>query len=300
MPLSMEDLKSAFKNRNQATTQNTGFWDMFYPFYKMNFDEVASFRFLPDLDENNPWAFVVENKYHELTINGKKKRVACAQMHGEDCPICAASKRFYDLGDKDMGKTFWRKIDYVASGLVMSSPFEFKVEAGKNPVRLISLGPKLFETIEAALVSGDFDAPPYDLVDGADFRINKTKQGEYASYTTSAFARKATPVPENLLADIKLLNLKDYRYAKVDTATLEAMVEAVLTGKSFDEGKAAGAPAAPTAAPLKEAAPLQSAPKAEPAAAKVEAKAEEATAAGTGRAAEILARLRRNNAPAAA
>jgi ribosomal protein L12E/L44/L45/RPP1/RPP2 len=102
------------------------------------------------------------------------------------------------------------------------------------------------------------------------------------------------------LADIKLLNLKDYRYAKVDTATLEAMVEAVLTGKSFDEGKAAGAPAAPTAAPLKEAAPLQSAPKAEPAAAKVEAKAEEATAAGTGRAAEILARLRRNNAPAAA
>ena len=55
---------------------------------------------------------------------------------------------------------------------------------------------------------------------------------------------------------------------------------------------------------MKEAAPLQSAPKAEPAAAKVEAKAEvkaeEATAAGTGRAAEILARLRRNNAPAAA
>lgn len=298
MPLSIDELKAALKNRNQSNnTQNTGFWDMFYPFYKMNFDEVASFRFLPDLDENNPWAFVIENKYHELTINGKKKRVACSQMYGEDCPCCEASKRFYDLGDKDMGKMFWRKIDYLASGLVLSSPFEYKIEAGKNPVRMVSLGPKLFETIEAALLSGDFDAPPYDLVDGADFRINKTKQGEYASYTTSAFARKASAVPDNLLADIKLLDLKAYRYAKVERTQLEAMVEAVITGKSYDDGKAeAATPAAQAPGAMKEAAPLQTAPKAAPAAEAPAATEAAPAAAGSGRAAEILARLRRNNA----
>lgn len=296
MALTMDQLKDAFKKRTDSQSSSSGSWDKFFPFYKMNFGEIAAFRFLPDLDENNPWAFVVENKYHEFTINGKKKRVACLHMYGEDCPACEMSSKFYSDGDKTMGKTFWRKIDYLASGLVVSSPFEFKI-SDDNPNSLISLGPKLFEIVEAALIQGDFDQPPYDLIDGCDFRIAKTQQGEYASYTTSAFARKSSPIDQETLGKIKLLDLKSYRYAKTEKAAMEAMIESVLTGRAFDDKKAAEDGAPPV---MKEPAPLQSAPA--PVAAPVAAApaaAPEAAAPTSGRAAEILARLRRTQATAA-
>ncbi len=307
MALTMDQLKAAFKKRtDQAGSGSSNFWDMFYPFYKMNFGEVASFRFLPDLDEDNPWGFLMENRYHEFTVNGKKKRVACLEMYGEDCPVCAASRSFYDDGDKTMGKMFWRKIDYLASGLVLSSPFEYKIEPDGNPARLVSFGPKLFEVVEAAMLNGDFDHPPTDLVNGCDFRINKTQQGEYASYTTSAFARKSTPVSDDALEKIKLLDLKAYRYPKVEKEQLQAMVESVLTGKAFDEKAEAAAPAHSAPAVQKEPKPLASAPAAVKAeVAEPEVKADTAPAettaaapAASGRAAEILARLKRNSAPA--
>jgi hypothetical protein len=40
----------------------------------MNFDETAEVRFLPDLDAENPFGFVVQNIYHVLEINGKTRR----------------------------------------------------------------------------------------------------------------------------------------------------------------------------------------------------------------------------------
>lgn len=297
MALSMEQLKAAFKKRTDQT-QNNGFWEKFYPFYKMNFNEVATFRFVPDLDENNPWAFVVENKYHELTVNGKKKSVACLEMYGEDCPLCEASRSFYNEGDKTMGKIFWRKIDYIASGIVISSPFE-NPAPDANPVRLVKLGSKLFEIIEHALVSGDFDEPPYDLVNGCDFRISKTQQGEYASYTTSTFARKQTPVPEALLEKLELIDLKSYRYAKIEKEQLEAIRESVITGRSFEESSAPAGDAPPVqkeARPLSEAPAPVAAPAAPQAAAPAPAPAADASN-GSSRAQEILARLRRSQAP---
>jgi hypothetical protein len=235
-------LKAAFGKRSEGggSTENNGFWDKFYPFFKMAFDDVAVFRFLPDLDEENPLGFVVENKYHELTINGKKKRVACLTMYGKRCPCCEASQKYYnELGDEKLGKLFWRKIDFVAQGLVISSPFEYEMKPEDNPVRLISLGPKLFKKIESSVLSGDFDVSPTDLVDGYDFRITKSRQGEYAAYDNSEFARRSTPVADATLAKMKLYNLNDFRYGEIPEAQMEAMIEAVLTGRTYDDKKAA-------------------------------------------------------------
>jgi hypothetical protein len=295
-----ERLKAALGKRN-SSNENSGFWDKFYPFYKMDFDAVAIFRFLPDLDEENPLGFVVENKYHELQINGKKKRIACSQMYGEPCACCEHSQKYYnELGDEKMGKAFWRKIDYVSQGLIQSSPFEFPIKQGENPVKLISLGPKLFKKVETAILSGDFDVPPYDLSEGYDFRIMKTRQGEYADYGNSEFARKSTPISEEMLSQIQLYNLKDFRYGKIERDQMETMIEAFLTGRSYEDDKAGEKSAAGdhSTGDTKLDEKLNEKKDAKPAAEVIAAAKGDAPApaaaegGGTSRAQEILARLR--------
>ena len=237
MALDINQLRAAFSKKSEegGGGENAGIWDKFYPFYKMDFDQTSIFRFLPDADESNPLGFIVENKYHELMINGKKKRIACLKMYGEDCPCCDLSTKHYNSGDTAMGKTFWRKIDYIAQGLVVSSAFDFPVNLDENPVRMISIGPKLYKTIEAKIVKGDMDEMPYDMVSGYDFRINKTRQGEYADYSTSDFARKSTPIQDQFLQNLSLYELNKFRYAKIEREQMEAMIQAFLTGKSYGE-----------------------------------------------------------------
>lgn len=294
-----EQLKAAFGKRSQGgnSNENNGFWDKFYPFYKMDFNEVAIFRFLPDADENNPLQFVVDNIYHELEINGKKKRLACLKMHdGEDayCPCCAKSQYYYnEMGDEAMGKKFWKKTDWIASGIVVHSPFEYPIKPDENPVRMISLGPKLFKKIEGAVLSGDFDVEPFDPLNGYDFRINKTKQSEWADYTNSEFARKSTPIAEDVLNRIKMYDLKNFRYARVAPEQMETMIEAFLTGRSYDdkpdEGQGGSAPEQKPAASASEViSAVKEAPSEAP-------PASAAPAASSSRAQEILARLHARN-----
>jgi len=250
MAIDINALKAAFSKKSQSSGgENTGFWEKFYPFYKMGFDEEVKYRFLPDLDDDNPLGFIVENRYHELNINGKKKKIACLQMYGEPCPCCALSKKHYDAGDLALGKAFWKKIDYIAQGVIVHSPFEYPVKVDENPVRLISITTKLYKVIESAIVKGEFDDMPYDLVKGFDFNIYKTKQGEYADYTTSAFSRRSTPVDDAFLQrqTFSLYDLKNYRFGKIEAEQMETMIEAFLTGKSYEETKTNdGAPAQST------------------------------------------------------
>jgi hypothetical protein len=246
MAMDIAALRAAFakkESEGSGSEGNTGFWDKFFPFYKMDFDSTVEFRFLPDLDEENPLGFIVENKYHELLINGKKKRIACLKMYGEQCPCCDKSQEHYNGGDIDLGKKFWRKIDYVAQGLVIQTPFEYPMKAEENPVRMISLGPKLYKVIEAKIVKGDLEEMPYDMISGYNFKIYKTHQGEYADYSTSDFARKSTGIPDNLLANLELYDLKNFRYAKIEREQMEAIIEAFLTGRSYEEEKTAAASA---------------------------------------------------------
>lgn len=270
MALDINQLKAAFAKKSEAS-ENTGFWDKFYPFYKMNFDETAIFRFLPDLDEGNPLGFMIDNKYHELIINGQKKRLACAKMYGEACACCEASQKYYNEGDEKMGKMFWRKIDYIAQGIIVHTPFEYPIKPEENPVRLISIGIKLYKKIEGAIVKGDLDKEPYDMFEGYDFRISKTKQGDWADYSTSEFARKASAVPQEVLTKVELYDLSKFRYGKIERDQMETMIDAFLTGKSYEAEKKDAAPAGGNVADPKEGRPaaevLQQAAAAQPAAA---------------------------------
>lgn len=234
MALTLDQLKAAF-SKQEAKSDNTGYWDKFYPFWKMELDQTALVRFLPDLDENNPMGFVVENLSHKLTVNGKERTVPCLKMYGESCPCCELSRKYYDEKDEKMGLKFWRRQDFIAQLLVLNSPFEYPHTDEDNPVRLVMLGPKIFKLIQAAFASGDLEDNPTDFVNGYDFRITKSKQGQWADYTLSKFVPKPSPVATNLLDRMELNNLADYRTRRIDRSTMEAMIQADLNGAAYED-----------------------------------------------------------------
>jgi len=231
---SLADLAAAFSSK---TTENTGnaTWKLFFPFWKAEVDTVSTVRFLPDADETNPMGFLVENLTHELTINGKREKVACLKMYGEDCPICDLSARFYDKKsaeyNEELGKQFYRKKSYIGQVLVIDTPIEHDAE---QLVKLIEFGPQVFKQIQAAFQSGDLEAAPFELKGGYNFRFRKTKTGSgQNSYTTSNFAPKQTDVGDDVLEKMNLFTLNDYRTQKTERAAVEAMLVAATTGGSY-------------------------------------------------------------------
>jgi hypothetical protein len=188
-----------------------------------------------------------------------------------------------------MGKKYYRKKSYIGQVIVVESPFEHDQT---QLVKLIEFGPAVFTQIQAAFQSGDLEEAPFELVGGYNFRIKKTKSGQYASYATSSFAPKQTNLEDDVISQLKLFNLSDYRGKAYDVATVEAMLLADQTGKSFADDKADEAPAPQTpAATPKAAAP---APKEEAAS---EAPKEEAVPS---KGASVLEQLRARAKAAAA
>lgn len=239
---SLADLAAAFEQKTSGSGSDQR-WKQFFPFWKAPKDSVSVVRFLPDLDEDNPMGFLVENFTHELVVNGKRETVACLKMFGEDCPICALSQKYYDEKDPEhneaLGKKYYRKKGYIGQVLVLETPVEHNAE---QIVKLIEFGPKIFKQIQSAFQSGDLENPPYELKGGYNFRIKKTQSGEYADYGTSSFSPKKTDVGDDVIEAITLYDLKAWRTPKTAREQLEAMLIADQTGASMPTSDSALAP----------------------------------------------------------
>ena len=288
---SLDQLKNAFAQKT-STEGNSQEWKKFFPFWKAPDDSQTTVRFLPDLDEDNPMGFLVENHTHELVVNGEKKKVACLAMYGESCPICDLSRRYYDEKNEEMGKKYYRKKSYIGQVLVIEAQFEYEAEP---LVKLIDFGPKIFKQIQSAFQSGDLENPPFDLKGGYNFRIKKTKSGQWSDYGTSNFAPKQTDVSDDIIERLDLMVLADQRTRKTDRAQLEAMLLADQTGGAFKSNSSSDDDApAQHSAPAPAASTTTSAPastESAPAAAPAES--------GSSRTAAVLERLRARQAGAA-
>lgn len=289
----LEALKNAFDKKTGSQTESDQSWKKFYSFWKMPDDSTATVRFLPDADPDNNLGFLVEKLEHELMVNGKKKKVPCLSMHGEHCPICELSRKHYAEGNEAMGKKYYRKKSYIGQVLVVESPIEHDQE---QLVKLIDFGPAVFKQIQAAFQSGDLEEAPYELKGGYNFRIKKTKNGQYASYTTSSFAPKQTDVDDEIIEQLQLFNLADYRGKKMDGSVVEALLVADQTGQQLAEDEDEDTPAleavkpAPAAAkPAVKAAPKKKSDEDE--AEEVPATKAEAPAVGA-KASSVLEQLR--------
>lgn len=247
----MEALK-AQKEKGQRgnKTQSSGGDNASYAFWNIDFGASATIRFLPDKDPNNTF-FWVNREVIKLPFDGVEGgdyptnkevtvTVPCMDMFGEQCPIIQATRPMWkDPAKEATARLYWKKKSYIFQGFVVQSPFE-ENPLPDNPIRRFMINPSIFEIIEKSLLDPEMEDMPTDYVGGVDFRIRKTKKGDYANYSTSEWSRKTRSLNEDENAAIEqhgLWNLADYRGPKPDAdgvAMIKAMFEDSLAGRPFD------------------------------------------------------------------
>lgn len=217
-----------------------GYSSDIYPFWQMAVGEQARVRILPDQNEDNPFMFYIDRLEHKISVNGEDKRIPCRTMHGEDCPICELSRKYYKeegKGSKN-GKYYYRNKTSLVRVLVVEDPLPPNKDTGESyegKVLNTQFGYQLMEKIKEQISSddlGDFT----DFNDGYDFIIKKTPQGEYGTYAVgSGFARRPSAIDADIQESIELIDLgtllpKDLGYEKVQN-----MLSAHLNGEEYDD-----------------------------------------------------------------
>ena len=214
--------------------------------------ESTKVRFLPDSDESNTF-FWIERLLINLTFPGIKGdpmskpctvKVPCMEMWEPvgSCPVLAEIRPWFkDPQLEDTARKYWKKRSYLMQGFVRETPFD--EEGVENPIRRFIFTPQIFDIVKAALMDPELEELPTDYVEGLDFTVNKTSGGQYASYATSKYSRKESPLTQEELDAIEehgLYDLRSFLPKKPDARHLEVikeMFEASVDGEAYDAEK---------------------------------------------------------------
>jgi len=209
----------------------------------------CTIRFLKDGDNSNTF-FWAERLMIRLPFSGIKGQtdskevtvnVPCMEMYGETCPILSEVRPWFkDKSLEDMGKKYWKKKSYIFQGLVVDPGSVKEENAPENPIRRFMINSQIYNIIKGALMDPEIENLPTDEFQGLDFRINKTAKGEYADYSTSAWARRERALSTAELEAIQkhgLYNLKDFlpkKPGEVELKIISEMFAASVDGQAYD------------------------------------------------------------------
>jgi len=185
-------------------------------FWKHTVDEngasLSIIRFLPDQD-GTPFVKYYTHNF-DYMIDGQKKYYIknCINTFGYDkeCPICKKNMEYYNSSfesDKALSRKRGRKLTFVANILVIKNPNDPESE-GK--VYLYKFGQKIYDKIKNLMFPSDQDLQdpdfvsfvPFDLYDGADFKLKVVKQGEFPNYDQSSFSAQKPIGDDKKIASI--------------------------------------------------------------------------------------------------
>jgi hypothetical protein len=233
--------------------KNYGGDNAIFPHWNTPENETSVVRFLPDGDTSNDF-FWLERQMINLSFSGVKGgdegkpvtiKVPCVEMwSGMKCPIHEEIRPWFkDNSMEDMARKYWKKKSYIYQGLVVSSAFT-EEETPENPIRRFVSNTQIHNIIKSALMDPDFgDYLPTDYDEGVDFRITKTKKGQYADYTTSNWARKSRSLDQaerDVITEHGLFELKDFLPKKPSDEELRIifeMFEASVDGELYDPAR---------------------------------------------------------------
>ncbi len=236
----LEALRSQFSKPSGNDRENLP--NNYYPFWNMEDGQQCKIRFVPDLNQDNPFGFLVQKVMHTLEIDGEKKSVPCLSMYGKECPICKVSSDFYKNKDEVNGKKYWKKRQYIGQALVVEDPLNPDATTGEKHTgkfRYVALGFQIYKIIEESFKSDEIlESIPYNFEDGYDFIIKKTSQGKYATYTSgTTFARKQRALSEDELVIVEdgMIDLASLLPKEPELDKIEAMLRSALHGGSYSE-----------------------------------------------------------------
>jgi hypothetical protein len=159
-------------------------------------------------------------------------------MFGDKCPIQEEIKPLWKT-DEATAKIYYKKKSFILQGFVRANSIPDDVTP-ENPVRRFIVTSKLMALITAGLMDPEMEDMPTDFIKGTDFHIYKTKPGEWADYSTSRWARKASSLTEEEAAVLEahpLADLASYLPKKPDEQTLAVIMEMFIdsmNGEPYD------------------------------------------------------------------
>lgn len=154
---------------------------------------LAVVRFLPaPSGEENAF---VKLYNHGFQVNGKWLIANCPTTIGQQCPICTKNSELWNSGidaNKKIVGQRKRKLSFYSNVYIVKNPANPELE---GTVMLYRYGQKIFDKIISAMkpeFEGDESVDPFDLWNGADFKIKvKTVKeaggASYPNYDESSF-----------------------------------------------------------------------------------------------------------------
>lgn len=229
-----EDRKASYGN-NKSNNE-------IYPFWNIPNGTTALTRLLPDGDENNIM-FWKERQIIKLPFDYEGKeievQVPCMDMYGKKCFITEEIKPWWNDEElKPLARKYYKKRSYIFQGFIVNNPLDD--DDSETPIRRLVINKSIFDIIKSSLLDADMEDSPVDYDAGRDFRITKTKKGDYADYTTSAWSMKTRSLDDDdraAIAEHGLYNLSDFLPNEPNEEQLEAikeMFEASVNGDPYD------------------------------------------------------------------
>jgi hypothetical protein len=156
---------------------------------------MATIRFLPapavDGDDGLPWVRVFN---HGFQGPGGWFIDNCLTTVNEKCPVCEHNSTLWNSGieaNKEVARKQKRRLTYVANILVVSDPSN---SSNDGQIKLYKFGKKIFDKISEAMnpeFADETPVNPFDMWEGANFKLKIRNVEGYRNYDKSEFAGKS-------------------------------------------------------------------------------------------------------------
>lgn len=190
---SLEKLTKAIESVQQpsegGSREDTRFWQ---PTVDKAGNGMAIIRFLPapaaDGDDALPWVRIFN---HGFQGPGGWLIDNCLTSISEKCPVCEHNSTLWNSGveaNKEVARKQKRKLSYIANILVVSDASN---PENNGQVRLFKFGKKIFDKITEAMnpeFADESAVNPFDLWNGANFKMKIRNVEGYRNYDKSEFA----------------------------------------------------------------------------------------------------------------
>jgi hypothetical protein len=194
---SLDKLTKAIEATTQSSDSNSKednrFWQ---PSVDKAGNGMAVIRFLPapavDGDEGLPWIRIF---HHGFQGPGGWLIDNCLTTLNDKCPVCEHNSTLWNSGveaNKDIARKQKRKLSYISNIYVVSDPSNPENE---GQIKLFKFGKKIFDKITEAMnpeFADETPVNPFDLWEGANFKLKIRNVEGYRNYDKSEFSDKSS------------------------------------------------------------------------------------------------------------
>ena len=185
-------IEASTQTGESGSKEDTRFWQ---PEVDKAGNGMAIIRFLPapaaDGDEALPWVRVFS---HGFQGPGGWFIDNCLTTLNDKCPVCEHNNTLWNSGieaNKDIARKQKRKLSYIANILVVSDPSN---PSNEGQIKLYKFGKKIFDKITEAMnpeFADEKAVNPFDMWEGANFKLKIRNVEGYRNYDKSEFAEKS-------------------------------------------------------------------------------------------------------------